>query len=67
MSASPPPHPLVILNELSLISVIFRWIIEAMKQRLASRALGVSSVLEETSTFLSLMLLPKVDCVCVAR
>ena len=49
------------------LSVIFRWIIEAMKQRLASRALGVSSVFEETNTSPSLMLPPKVYFVCVTK
>lgn len=51
----------------TLVSVIFRWIIEAMKQRLASRALGVSSVFIETIAFLILMLPPKVYFVCAAK
>ena len=39
-----------------LVSVILRWIIEAMKQRLASRRLiGVSSDFVETSAILSLL------------
>lgn len=52
---------------MTLLSVIFRWIIEAMKQRLASRGLGVSSDFVEASTFLSVMLPPKVCCVRVVK